>query len=41
MKKERKSEVCIAQVLPENPAILVQPLAAEQKVFWSLYDAVR
>jgi hypothetical protein len=38
MKEKRKNKRCIAQVLPKNPAILVQPLAAEQEVFWSLFD---
>jgi hypothetical protein len=37
MKEKRKSKRCIAQILPEYPAVLVQPLAAEQDLFLGLF----
>ena len=39
MEEKRESERCIAQILPQYSAVLVQPLAAEEKVFWCLFDA--
>ena len=38
VKQKRKSERYISELLSQYSAILVQPLAAEKKVVWGLFD---
>ena len=36
MEQQRKGKPCIAKFIAQYPAVLVQPFAAEEKVFWGL-----
>jgi hypothetical protein len=36
VEEQWKGEPCIAEVLAQNPAVMVQPFAAEEKVVWGL-----